>query len=66
MSSGLRIALLLSALALGLGGCGLKGALEPPPGAKVDAKAQADSGQGKKEGEAPKPHRDFILDGLIR
>ena len=28
--------------------------------------ATADSGQGKKEGEAPKPHKDFILDGLLR
>jgi len=47
-------------------GCGVKGSLEPPPSAKADVAAKADSGQGKKEGEAPKPHRDFLLDGLIR
>ena len=44
----------------------IKGSLEPPPAAKADGAAKADSGQGKKEGDAPKPHRDFLLDGLIR
>jgi predicted small lipoprotein YifL len=58
-------ALLLAGL---LAGCGIKGPLETPPEAKgaQQATAQADSGQGKAEGAAPKPHKTFILDGLIR
>lgn len=52
------------ALAMATGGCGVRGSLENP--AKDNATATADSGQGKKESEAPKPHKDFILDGLIR
>jgi predicted small lipoprotein YifL len=52
-------ALLLASL---LAGCGVKGPLETP----TEATAQADSGQGKAEGAAPKPHKPFILDGLIR
>ncbi|MEZ5856851.1 MAG: lipoprotein [Hyphomicrobiaceae bacterium] len=50
-----------------LGGCGVRGSLDSPAGSGASqTKASADSGQGKKEGAAPKPHRDFILDGLIR
>ncbi len=51
-----------------LAGCGVKGPLETPTAAKgaQQATAQADSGQGKAEGAAPKPHKSFILDGLIR
>jgi predicted small lipoprotein YifL len=58
-------ALLLAGM---LTGCGVKGPLETPPEAKAagQTSAQADSGQGKAEGAAPKPHRPFILDGLIR
>jgi predicted small lipoprotein YifL len=58
-------ALLLASL---LAGCGVKGPLETPTEAKgaQQATAQADSGQGKAEGAAPKPHKPFILDGLIR
>jgi predicted small lipoprotein YifL len=52
-------------LALLAGGCGVRGSLENPK-AEADKTAAADSGQGKKEGEAPKPHKGFILDGLIR
>jgi predicted small lipoprotein YifL len=52
------------ALAAVAGGCGVRGSLENP--AKGSATASADSGQGKKESEAPKPHKEFILDGLIR
>jgi predicted small lipoprotein YifL len=46
------------------GGCGVRGSLDNP--AKDSATATADSGQGKKEDEAPKPHKGFVLDGLIR
>jgi predicted small lipoprotein YifL len=58
-------ALLLAGM---LGACGIKGPLETPPESKgpEQATAQADSGQGKAEGTAPKPHKPFILDGLLR
>jgi predicted small lipoprotein YifL len=51
-----------------LAGCGVKGPLETPTESRgaQQATAQADSGQGKAEGAAPKPHKPFILDGLIR
>jgi hypothetical protein len=54
------------ALAVGLFGCGVRGSLEAPTEAIQDTTAQADSGQGKKEGEAPKPHQPSILDWLLR
>lgn len=47
--------------------CGTRGSLESPKAEdKADTTATADSGQGKKEGAAPRPHQGFILDGLIR
>lgn len=61
-----------SLLALALAGCGVRGNLEYPNEVKENSKAAptgtatADSGQGKPEGAAPKPHKGFILDGLIR
>ena len=62
-----RIMVGLAAIAvLALGGCGVRGSLETPPEAKADTTAEASSGQGKPEGAAPKPHKGFILDGLIR
>jgi predicted small lipoprotein YifL len=59
---------LLAFVASSLAGCGVRGSLEPPPEAKATAEttATADSGQGKAEGTAPKPHKGFILDGLLR
>lgn len=69
LSSGralLVAAVLAAALASGLSGCGVRGSLENPQGEAGKQKASADSGQGKKENEAPKPHKDFILDGLLR
>ena len=57
MSKAARIAMGLIFLAtLGLSGCGQKGALERPAGAPKQAVAGPD---GKK------PHRSFILDGLL-
>lgn len=53
-------------LASALAGCGVRGSLETPPEAKADNTATAQSGQGKPEGAALKPHKPFILDGLIR
>jgi predicted small lipoprotein YifL len=51
-----------------LGGCGVRGSLELPPDQKAQSQttASAESGQGKTEGTAPKPHKGFILDGLLR
>ncbi len=66
MTSWFRAVLTVSALALALGGCGVRGSLETPAEAKADATAEAQSGQGKPEGAAPKPHKGFILDGLLR
>lgn len=55
-------------LAASVAGCGVRGSLDLPPEAKAEQAqtAQADSGQGKPEGDAPKPHKPFILDGLLR
>ena len=55
-------------LALSLAGCGVRGSLELPPEAKAEQTqtAQAESGQGKPAGAAPKPHKPFLLDGLLR
>lgn len=53
-------------LAVMLGACGTRGSLENPAKTESQSHASADSGQGKKEGDAPKPHKGFILDGLIR
>lgn len=66
MKSWVRAIVTVSGLALALSGCGLKGSLENPPEAKAEATADAQSGQGKSENGAPKPHKPFVLDGLIR
>lgn len=66
MGTVFRLSLLLALCALGVGACGVRGSLDRPPEAKADATATAQSGQGKPEGAAGKPHKDFVLDGLIR
>ncbi len=48
-----------------LAACGVRGSLEYPKHAKSAQKASATSGQGKPRGAASKPHKGFILDGLI-
>jgi predicted small lipoprotein YifL len=62
--------ILVGVLASALTGCGVRGSLDAPSAAGGEPQktntATADSGQGKKEGEAPKPHQGFILDGLLR
>ena len=50
--------IILAGLALSLTACGAKGPLETPPEAKVEGDAPATI---KEE----KPHRPFILDGLL-
>lgn len=64
-SAPVRIGLLAVVLGAALAGCGTRSSLDNPA-SEADRAATAESGQGKREGEAPKPHRGFILDGLIR
>jgi predicted small lipoprotein YifL len=66
MVKSIKLSAVLAAVGLGLAGCGVRGSLEMPPDAKPDATAKADSGQGKPEGATSKPHKEFILDGLLR
>ena len=65
MSRRIAIAALI---ALGLSGCGVRGNLDVPGAAagQTEPTASADSGQGKKAGEALKPHKSTILDGLLQ
>lgn len=59
-------------MALGLGACGRKSALDPPPSAAVPPPAQ--TGQGGQQGAPPQEaaaappsqNRGFILDPLLR
>lgn len=62
-----KIALLL-VLPLLLAGCGVRGNLEAPAEAKADGTATSPeaSDAGGRSAAGPKPHREFILDGLIR
>lgn len=60
-----RLAFMMTAM-LALAACGVKGSLENPPEAAVEPTADASSGEGKAAGEAPKPHKGFILDPLLR
>jgi predicted small lipoprotein YifL len=54
-------------LVAALTGCGVRGSLQAPPDeAGPSATASANSGQGKPEGATDKPHKGFILDGLLR
>jgi predicted small lipoprotein YifL len=68
MLSRMYIVATVSIAGLALAGCGVRGPLESPASAKAEnaATARADSGQGKPEGAAAKPHKPFVLDGLIR
>lgn len=63
--AGVLTALLLAGT---VAGCGVRGALEAPPEAKVAGEAasadQADSGANS--AAKPKPHKSFVLDGLLR
>ena len=54
---------LLLVAAVGLAGCGRKGALEAPPSAAVEA-APADAA-APPAGTVPKPDKPFVLDGLL-
>ncbi len=68
MTSRTTSALIIASVALAMAGCGVRGALEKPSASGAtapNASADADSGQGKKAGDAPKPHQGFILDKLL-
>ena len=53
-----KAVIILAGLALSLTACGAKGPLEAPPEAKVE-------GDTSVVVEEKKPHRGFILDGLL-
>ena len=64
-------ALLIMAAGILLAGCGVRGSLQTPKSdpnapATPEATASSESGQGKPENTALKPHQGFILDGLLR
>ncbi|MGE0855515.1 MAG: hypothetical protein AB7L18_05435 [Hyphomicrobiaceae bacterium] len=64
-----RLALLaLVPVALALSGCGVRGSLEAPVKAKAGGTATSPEAAdaGPKSSAGQKPHRDFVLDGLIR
>lgn len=59
--------LLALAAALSLGACGVRGNLELPPDQRAQqTTATSESGQGKPADAAPKPHKSFFLDWLLR
>ncbi|MEO1609326.1 MAG: lipoprotein [Pseudomonadota bacterium] len=60
-----KIAVCLS-VGVALAGCGVRGSLEYPDQTQPAQSASAESGQGKEKGAASKPHKGFILDGLIQ
>lgn len=68
MGYAIKLSIAIAATSLLLAGCGVKGPLETPTETKAQnqTSATATSGQGKAEDAAPKPHKEFILDGLLR
>ncbi len=60
--------LVMAALGLRLSACGVRGALDPPPGAKESGTAKSAEAQDPgPNSEAPrKKHEGFILDPLLR
>jgi predicted small lipoprotein YifL len=61
-------ALMAAGLCLGLGACGVRGSLDPPPSAKASGTAKSAEASGTQPDSAapPKPHDGFILDPLLR
>jgi len=62
------IVALLGVAGTGFAGCGVKGPLEPPPGAKASGqnKSAEAADPGKNSDAPPKPHDSFLLDPLLR
>ena len=65
LSKAVRYGAIATLIGLGVAACGARSSLDNPA-SDADRTATAESGQGKKEGDAPKPHKGFVLDGLIR
>jgi predicted small lipoprotein YifL len=63
MSRAVTLIVTLSILTLGLAACGKRGALEPPSAAGPIREEKSASVEPKPD---EKPHRPFILDGLLR
>ena len=63
--AGVLTALLLAG---SVAGCGVRGALEAPPEAKVAGEATSPDATdaGGNSAAKPKPHKPFVLDGLLR
>lgn len=63
----IRLAL-AGAAAAALAGCGVRGSLDAPPEAKAAGTAtSAEAGAaGSNSAATPKPHRPFVLDGILR
>lgn len=68
MSMRIKTALAITLAALALGGCGIRGSLDAPEEAKAvgDGNSAAAGATGPNSAAPPKPHRGFILDGLLR
>lgn len=66
----MRVCLVVLSLALpvALAGCGVRGSLEAPAEAKAQGVATSPDAAdaGPKSAAGKKPHRDFLLDGLLR
>jgi predicted small lipoprotein YifL len=58
MSRSLKLTAILVFATFALAACGKRGALEPP--------VTADQGETPQTKPAEKPHKDFVLDGLLR
>jgi predicted small lipoprotein YifL len=65
-----RLAAIVAGMVLfgALAGCGVRGNLETPPDAKVAGTPTAPDATdaGGNSAVKPKPHKGFILDGLLR
>lgn len=64
MPKGAVISGTIVALAVLLSACGVRGPLETPTGATSTSKAATVTKAG--EPAPPPPHKEFVLDGLIR
>lgn len=64
----LGLAISAATLAVALGGCGIRGSLDAPEEAKAagEGNSAAAGDAGTNSAAPPKPHRGFILDGLLR
>ncbi|MEZ5925407.1 MAG: lipoprotein [Hyphomicrobiaceae bacterium] len=58
MARPIGILMLLVAVAIALSACGVRGPLEPPPGASDESSGAVEPGQGTS-------HKDFVLDGIL-